>query len=295
MAPGPYPPYPKDRTIPIIVIVVILVVCIPIVLAGALYLMVSGLVGAPPAPAGPQKPIVVVSLGTSTATSMDILAAAVQPPTGYLSFRVNLGVNYTYGTAASLRPSGFPTDVLVGSAVYTVTWMSPSGSNLVTSGDVFRIGYPSPVPPAGTTATFVLIWTDGSSVTQATFTIESKPTVILISTKITDGVDVLVSISPPTNPGYFRLNLENLSAPAYGTPKAMPTISGSSVTITVGSGIGQTTFSIVWQNPSGTGELTSGDHFVITHTSGAYSAGTQFAFLLLWNDDSTLVSASWQV
>jgi flagellin-like protein len=121
---------------------------------------------------------------------------------------------------------------------------------------------------------------------------QSKPTITLTVTKITNGVDVMVAgIQPPASPANFKLNIQNRTSLATGTGIAAPTTSGGSAAVTLGG----VTFTIVWQNPGASGTISQGDHFVITYGATKPAAGTSWNFLLIWSDGSVLpTNANWQ-
>ena len=123
-------------------------------------------------------------------------------------------------------------------------------------------------------------------------TTSSKPAVTLTISKTSTGADILVAgIQPSAAPSNFKLNIENVTSTTFGNAVNAPTANaGVSSTITVGS----TAFTVTWQNPGGSGTVSQGDHFVVTHTTGLYGSGT-FSFLLIWSDGSTLPSINWQV
>ena len=124
----------------------------------------------------------------------------------------------------------------------------------------------------------------------------SKPTVSLtLSTKLSgasSGADILVAgITPTAQPSNFKVNVENVSSSTFGTAVAAPTTTGGSgVTVTVG---GQS-FTIVWQNPGGSGQVSQGDHYLVTSSSVKNGSGIRYAFLLIWSDGSTLTTFNWQ-
>ncbi len=124
-------------------------------------------------------------------------------------------------------------------------------------------------------------------------TTSSKPAVTLTISKTSTGADVLVAgIQPTAAPSNFKVNLEDVTTAAFGSPVPAPLTTGTNVTVTVES----TTFHITWQNPGGSGTISQGDHFVIAHYgTGAYATGTTYSFLLIWSDGSTLTSINWQV
>lgn len=121
----------------------------------------------------------------------------------------------------------------------------------------------------------------------------SKPAVTLAATKIAGGADILVAgIQPTEPPGDFEVNMEDATTTTFGTAVGVPTSPGGRVSVTVGSGVSLTAFSIQWQNPGGSGRVSQGDHFVIEAT-GAYTPGIMYSFVLIWRDGSTLTSISW--
>ncbi len=116
---------------------------------------------------------------------------------------------------------------------------------------------------------------------------------LTLSSQTSAGVDVMVvGMQPATPPGNFKLNVEDVSIATYGVAVGMPTSPGGLVSVSVGSGAGPTVFSIQWLNPGGSGQVSQGDHFVISPT-GSYPPGIVWSFLLIWSDGSTLTSVSW--
>ena len=122
-------------------------------------------------------------------------------------------------------------------------------------------------------------------------TTSGKPTVSLIqSNKLPNGMDVYVAgITPTAAPSNFKVNLENVSSTTFGTAVAAPTSTSTPVTVTIGA----QTFSITWQNPGSSGQVNSGDHFVITSTAIKLGSGSRYSFLLIWSDGSTLTYLQW--
>ena len=126
-----------------------------------------------------------------------------------------------------------------------------------------------------------------------------KPTVTLTVTKITVGVSILVAgIEPPVAPSNFKVNIQNTTSSAVGTAVPAPTSAGGSASPTCTApscaqvSVSGVTFSIVWNNPGGSGMVSQGDTFVIIYSA---AAGTQWAFLLIWADGSVLpINATWQ-
>ncbi len=125
----------------------------------------------------------------------------------------------------------------------------------------------------------------------------SKPIVTLTVATISGGADVLVAgIQPAEPPVDFKMNLADVSTGVFGPAANLPYTPGLAVSLTIGpGGTGSTTFSVVWENPSGSGQISQGDHFVITYVSGVYTSGTMYGFFLIWSDGSILTSIDWQV
>jgi len=142
----------------------------------------------------------------------------------------------------------------------------------------------------------VIVWmTSSTGLTTCCFNL--RPVVALqLNGTTAAGANILVAgIEPTANPSNFKVNIENVSSGTFGGASAMPTTSGGSVSVTVGTGLAETVFSITWQNPRGSGTVSQGDHFAVSKTSGAYETGTSFSFLLIWNDGSTDASQGWVV
>ncbi len=126
-------------------------------------------------------------------------------------------------------------------------------------------------------------------------TTTAKPTVSLTYSRLTNGVDVIVGgITPTSAPSNFKVNMENVTTTSFGTAVLMPTSTGSpGVNVAIASG--GPTVNIVWQNPGGSGQLSQGDHFVVTTTPSAFKAGNTYSFILVWaSDGATLTTISWQ-
>ncbi len=124
----------------------------------------------------------------------------------------------------------------------------------------------------------------------------SKPTVTLTAAATSSGADILVAgIQPTAAPSNFKVNIEDVSPMTFGTAMPMPTSPGGVVAVTLSTGGTSTLFDVYWQNPSGSGQVSQGDHFAIIWMSGPYVTGTIYAFLLIWSDGSTLTTVNWQV
>ena len=132
------------------VIATILMVAITVVLASAVYLMVSGYIGS-----SPSKP---VAIGVSPSTN----ATATQ----FLITSGNISVSSSSPLIITITPtSGSPVSVSLTNVApptqpsgYTVLVYSVTGTHYLAAGDTISIGYSSssttsPLPP-GTTVTF---------------------------------------------------------------------------------------------------------------------------------------------
>jgi len=136
------------------VIATILMVAITVVLASAVYLMVSGYIGS-----APSKP---VALGVSPTTTSNA--------TQFLITSGNISISSSTPLIITISPtSGTPTTVTLTSVAtptnpfgsYIVVIYSVTGKNYLAAGDTISIGYSttgtsgsaSPIPP-GTTVTF---------------------------------------------------------------------------------------------------------------------------------------------
>ncbi len=126
-------------------------------------------------------------------------------------------------------------------------------------------------------------------------TTTSRPAVTLTYSKLSNGVDIQVAgIQPAAAPSNFKVNIQNVSASSFGTAVAMPiTTGGSGVSVALTGG---PTFTIVWQNPGGSGQVSQGDHFIVTAPANTLKSGYSYQFILIWSaDGSTLTTTTWQI
>jgi hypothetical protein len=170
LTPAGWNPYgyaqpPKANHLALIVIaIVVVVILIPMVLAGILYVMVSGLISSPHAPGSPgSRPVLTIVLNTQSNTGADVLVSGAQPAVSYSNYRLNLGVNFSYGSAQTLAAAGVPAYFTAGSATYAVTWQNPSGSGNLVAGDHFTLSYPAS-GTSGPQLSFLLLWFDGIAI-----------------------------------------------------------------------------------------------------------------------------------
>jgi len=278
----------------IIVLIVVILVLLPIILAAALYAMVSGLIGGP---SPTTKPAVTLVLSSNTASGADILVAGAQPAASPTNFKVNLQVGYNVGVAQAIAlPEGSQAAIFVGNATYLVAWINPGGSGQVSQGDHFVVTYPTGpgAPSSGTQVTFFLLWSDGSLTSQVSFTVYIPQPVIALtlSSSSATGADILVAGAQPAYPyTRFWVNLENVTGFVSGTPEPVAPAGIPAFVSLEGN-----TYNVTWVNPSGTGQIVPGDHFLVEYPSGAApAAGITLAFSLVWDDGSTLATLTWQV
>jgi hypothetical protein len=167
-----FPPYPalppkRDNVVWIIVLVVVLAITIPAILAGVLYVMVSGLISVP----GTQKPFVTFGGITKVnALTWTFSVASASPAVAPSNYKINFGLGGTVGTAVNMGMSGQNVSVTTGSFPATVglEWTDLGGENTVNAGDLFTITFPS-VPTAGTALSFYLLYADGSQIQSLTW------------------------------------------------------------------------------------------------------------------------------
>ena len=159
-----YPALPrkKDNIVWIIVLVVVLAITIPAILAGVLYVMVSGLISGP----STQKPF--VTFGSTTkvnALTWTFSVASASPAVAPSNYKINFGIGTSTGAAVNMGTSATNTTVTTGGspANVGVKWTDLGGENTLNAGDQFTIAFPS-APASGASLTFYLLYSDGSQV-----------------------------------------------------------------------------------------------------------------------------------
>ena len=164
---GLVPPPPSNSTAVLLTVVIVVVVGLVLAFAAALYTMTTGLIDGN----GTSKPVVALTV-SKTANGADILIAGIQPTEPPSDFRVNIeNVSSTaFGTAVLMptSPGGSVTVTVPSGAVptvFSIQWQNPGGSGLVSQGDHFVISLGGGPYPLGTTYAFLLIWSDGSTLT----------------------------------------------------------------------------------------------------------------------------------
>ena len=160
----------KDEQAVSPVIATILMVAITVVLAAVLYVMVSGLIGGTTTS---SKPAVTLTI-SKTSNGADILVAGIQPTAAPSNFKVNLeNVGSASFGAAIAMPTVSNTNVTVtvpttSGTLFYITWQNPGGSGTLSQGDHFVVKHPGSATGSyttGTTYSFLLIWSDGSTLT----------------------------------------------------------------------------------------------------------------------------------
>jgi flagellin-like protein len=151
------------------VVAEILLVAITVVLAAVIYLMASGMLGshATPAPvvalAGPNP----YAGGGYNATF--VVADASRALT-MVNYKFNLEVGLSFGNATAFGSSGVPVPIRVNGTLYRVTWTDVDGGGTLTQGDEITVAGNGVSLPVRTNFDFVLVFQDGSQVTQLTWT-----------------------------------------------------------------------------------------------------------------------------
>ena len=157
----------KDEAAVSPVIATILMVAITVVLAAVLYVMVSGLI----TPVGGNKPLVTFAAVTQASGNATITVAGASQSVSPSNYKVNLQVGSNTGSAVAMPTTGglFAT-MTINSVVYRIYWTDIGGEKTVNPGDNFRVtGNNLPLSPAATSYTFYLLWSDGSSIQQSSW------------------------------------------------------------------------------------------------------------------------------
>ena len=154
----------KDETAVSPVIATILMVAITVVLAAVLYVMVSGLI----TPVGANKPLITFTAASLSSGNATISVAGVSQAVSPSSYKVNLQVGTTTGSAIAMPTTGGASvNVVVGATTYRIYWTDIGGERTVNGGDTFRVTGNGVALPAATSFTFFLLWSDGASIQQS--------------------------------------------------------------------------------------------------------------------------------
>lgn len=151
------------------VVAEILLVAITVVLAAVIYIMASGMLGphATPAPvvalAGPNP-----YTGGSYNASF-VVADASQSVT-IVNYRFNLRVGLIFGNATAFAVSGVAATLRVNGTTYRVTWTDVDGGGTLTQGDAITVAGNGVSLPVRTSFDLILVWNDGSQLTQQPWT-----------------------------------------------------------------------------------------------------------------------------
>jgi hypothetical protein len=136
-----------------------------VVLAAVLYVMVSGLITGP----GAQKPLVTFSGVTKVnAVTWQFTVASAQPAVAVSNYKLNFGIGSSTGSAVNMGTSGINTTVTMtgtppAPTSVGVKWTDLGGTGQLKGGDILTIAFPS-APASGTSLTFYLLYSDGSTV-----------------------------------------------------------------------------------------------------------------------------------
>ena len=157
----------KDEAAVSPVIATILMVAITVVLAAVLYVMVSGLIS----PVGGNKPLVTFSAVDQSAGNATIGVAGASQSVSPSNYKVNLQVGTSTGSAVAMPTTGGQfVSMTIGTTTYRIYWTDIGGEKTVNPGDNFRVtGNNLPLSPAATSYTFYLLWSDGSSIQQSSW------------------------------------------------------------------------------------------------------------------------------
>lgn len=146
------------------VVAEILLVAITVVLAAVVYLMASGLLSGtnnvPPVVAFSSVQPFAQGTYNSTFAVADASRSITMP-----NYRFALKVNLSVSNATNFAASGFAAKVTVNGVDFRVTWMDLDGGNTLSSGDSITVSGNLKSLPKSTSFDFVLLWTDGSALT----------------------------------------------------------------------------------------------------------------------------------
>ena len=117
----------------------------------------------------------------------------------------------------------------------------------------------------------------------------NKPLVTFSAVTQDGNASFSVAGSQPVAPAAsYRVNLR--AGTTTGTAVAMPTTTGTFVTVTVGSN----TYRVYWTDLAGEKNLNPGDEFRVTGVNTILTSGTAFRFFLIWAQDGGEVQTqSW--
>lgn len=290
----PPPPYiPPARRYPLPVVGLIVFVIAALLVAAAIAWVAIGPQGPP---FGPAKPA--VSLGGAAYAGSNILIAVAYASSNLAAsnYRMALQIyGYQSGTVQVPTTSGYSggTTLSAGGYPFYVFWMDYNNDGALSTGDTFILNSLGGTLPSNSTGSFLLMWSDGSVLSQATFGSPpiTIPTAVLGSVSHTSNTSVLVgvtSVSPAYPASYFRIEL--LVANSSSGSVSMPTYGNGMVNVTVAGH----EFLVIWYDLGSNGLVDGGDAFNIT-SPGVFwpPTGTSMGFFLEWTDGTVLASVYW--
>lgn len=114
-------------------------------------------------------------------------------------------------------------------------------------------------------------------------------TLSLSTSSSLDATVVVTGMVPTVSPSNLKTNVQ--VGTAFGTAVSLPTVSGGTATIVVGS-VGS--FQLTWQDAGGDALVSAGDTFHLTNPA-PLAAGTTVALIFIWTDGGTVSTITWQV
>ena len=149
------------------VVAEILLVAMTVTLAATLFYVASNLSSQANIASHPFVAFGATQLQDGNATiPIDGVSAAVSAE----NYKVNLEVGTTMGSPADLAAGGKAVTVTVGGTAYHVRWQDVAGDGLLNAGDPITISAAGAPLPSGIYS-FFLIWSDGSVVQSAVWTV----------------------------------------------------------------------------------------------------------------------------
>src|SRR5437773_9336119 len=122
-------------------------------------------------PVGRKMFLVTFTAVAQSSGNATIAVAGASQSVSPSNYKVNLQVGSNTGSAVAMPTTGglFAT-MTINSVVYRIYWTDGAGERTLNSGDDFRVtGKNVPLSPAATSYTFYLLWSDGSSIQQTTW------------------------------------------------------------------------------------------------------------------------------
>ncbi|HYT17992.1 MAG TPA: type IV pilin [Thermoplasmata archaeon] len=110
-----------------------------------------------------------------------------------------------------------------------------------------------------------------------------------LSTSPGNATFAVAGVTQSVGPASYKVNLQ--IGTNAGTAVAMPTTSGASVQVTVGS----TVYRIYWTDIGGGNTINEGDQFRVAGNGVPLAPTGFYTFYLLWNDGGQIQTRTWNI